>query len=55
MAEEQPRLSREEVREMIDAARERLDARRQEMARDNTEPLERVHVREREQGADLGY
>jgi hypothetical protein len=37
MAEQQPQWSREEVRQRIDAARERLDARRHERAREQSQ------------------
>ena len=46
MAEDQDRLTRAQVREMVDAARERLEARRTEMLLENTRPVERIHVRE---------
>ena len=53
MAEVQRTLTREHVREMVEAARERLEARRTEMLLENTRPLERVHVREYTRDLDM--
>ena len=45
-------LTREEVRQMIDAARDRLELRREAMARDNVSAPARVHLRDRESVSD---
>ena len=45
MADEQQTLSRDEVRTMIEAARERLDTRRAERAHEKSAAAERWHQR----------